>query len=177
MLALFFYVMSKHALLARIAILQRKEAPHPGGRHPCLGHPGPLRICALPEVARLRGGGGGDRSGSEVPLAPEAAGARAEPSRAPAAVRGRFGADAHLARLSLPRRAGPQDRGILVQLHPAEGALAERYNAVANLKGCSGATPGRRSTTIPAEGGCGLVLIDPPGAASQRLGRELVAAA
>jgi 23S rRNA (adenine2030-N6)-methyltransferase len=65
-----------------------------------------------------------------------------------------------------------QDRGILVELHPADGALlAERFNAVPNLKVLRLDGWTALHGLIPPKERRGLVLIDPPYEARDEFGR------
>ncbi len=73
-----------------------------------------------------------------------------------------------------------QDRGVFVELHPADHALlAERYNTVSNLKVMHLDGWTALNALIPPPEKRGLVLIDPPYEEAdelERLGRELLAA-
>lgn len=75
----------------------------------------------------------------------------------------------------------PQDRGILVELHPADHAvLAERYHQVSNLKALNLDGWQALGAMIPPKEKRGLVLIDPPyekPGELARLAREIAAAA
>lgn len=74
----------------------------------------------------------------------------------------------------------PQDRGILVELHPADHAvLAERYHHVSNLKALNLDGWQALGAMIPLKEKRGLVLIDPPyekPGELARLAREIAAA-
>ena len=74
----------------------------------------------------------------------------------------------------------PQDRGILVELHPADHAvLAERYHQVSNLKALNLDGWQALGAMIPLKEKRGLVLIDPPyekPGELARLAREIAAA-
>src|SRR5687768_5150390 len=109
----------KHALLARIiAYLQRKETP----------------IRVVDTHARI--GEWRDGIGRlDAPLADEAEALLAPYRRVVAAVRQRYGEAAYPGSPALVREMlRRQDRGVFVELHPADHALlAERYNTVSNL--------------------------------------------
>jgi 23S rRNA (adenine2030-N6)-methyltransferase len=106
-----------------------------------------------------------DRIGRlEAPFAP-AVEALLEPYRAVLdAVRRRHGPEAYPGSPGILReRLRPQDRGVLVELHPEDHAvLARRFNAVANLKvlGLDGWTA--LHALVPPREKRGLVLVDPP---------------
>ena len=74
-----------------------------------------------------------------------------------------------------------QDRGVFIELHPADYAtLADRYNAVANLKTLHLDGWTALHALVPPKERRGLVLIDPPyeeAGELERLGREMLAAA
>ena len=100
----------------------------------------------------------------EAPFAP-AVEALLEPYRAVLdAVRRRHGPEAYPGSPGILReRLRPQDRGVLVELHPEDHAvLARRFNAVANLKvlGLDGWTA--LHALVPPREKRGLVLVDPP---------------
>lgn len=72
----------------------------------------------------------------------------------------------------------PQDRGVLVELHPEDGALlAERYNAVPNLKVLRLDGWTALHGLIPSKERRGLVLIDPPYEAGDEFDRLTAEAA
>ena len=69
----------------------------------------------------------------------------------------------------------PQDRGILVELHPADGALlTERFNAVPNLKVLRLDGWTALHGLIPPKERRGLVLIDPPYEARDEFDRLII---
>jgi 23S rRNA (adenine2030-N6)-methyltransferase len=100
----------------------------------------------------------------ETPFEPEVE-ALLEPYRAVlAAVRRRHGASAYPGSPGILReRLRPQDRGVLVELHPDDHAvLAGRFNAVSNLKVLHLDGWTALHALIPPPERRGLVLIDPP---------------
>src|SRR5215212_10315120 len=151
----------KHIILVRIlSYLRRKEAPfrfidtHAGiGLYDLFGEEAQRTGEWRDGLARLDG-----------PLEPTAE-ALVTPYRdLLGAVRGRYGPHAYpgspLVARELLRR---QDRGVLVELHPADGAvLAERFNAVPNLKVLRLDGWTALHGLIPPKERRGLVLIDPP---------------
>jgi 23S rRNA (adenine2030-N6)-methyltransferase len=168
----------KHALFARIlAYLQRKEAPiRVIDTHAGVG----LYDLRSEEAARTREAEAGIGR-LDAPLAPEAE-ALLRPYRTVLeAVRGRFGGSAYPGSPAILREMlRPQDRGILVELHPEDGAaLAARYHAAANLKVLQRDGWTALSALIPPRERRGLVLIDPPyeePGEIERLGRKLAGA-
>ncbi len=81
-----------------------------------------------------------------------------------AAVRERFGETAYPGSPAILREMlRPKDRGILVELHPADHeVLAERYHQVANLKALHLDGWTALGAMIPPREKRGLVLVDPP---------------
>ena len=168
----------KHALLARVLDhLRTKETPFRAiDTHAGIG----LYDLAGQEAARTQEW----RSGVALidePLALEAE-ALLQPYRtALAAVRSRHGATAYPGSPALLRELlRPQDRGVLVELHPADrDALARRFRAVANLKVMRLDGWTALHALIPPKERRGVVLIDPPYEEADELDRlagELVKA-
>ena len=168
----------KHALLTRIiAYLQRKETPiRVIDTHAGIG----LDDLAAGEAERT--GEWRDGIGRlDAPLADEAEALLAPYRRVVAAVRQRYGEAAYPGSPALVREMlRRQDRGVFVELHPADHALlAERYNMVSNLKVMHLDGWTALNALIPPPEKRGLVLIDPPYEEAdelERLGRELLAA-
>ncbi|MET0743610.1 MAG: 23S rRNA (adenine(2030)-N(6))-methyltransferase RlmJ [Microvirga sp.] len=168
----------KHALLVRMLLyLQRKETPlrvidtHAG-----------IGLYDLAGARSQRTGEWADGIGRlDAPFSPEVE-AVLEPYRGViAAVRARHGADAYPGSPAILRELlRRQDRGVLVELHPEDGArLTKRYNAVANLKVLHLDGWTALQALIPPREKRGLVLIDPPYEELDelsRLGDELLAA-
>jgi 23S rRNA (adenine2030-N6)-methyltransferase len=112
--------------------------------------------------------------------------ARSEPLIAPyrrvlSEIRARYGAGTYPGSPAIIREMlRPQDRGILVELHPADHAvLAQRYHQVSNLKALNLDGWQALSAMIPPKEKRGLVLIDPPyekPGELERLARELASA-
>jgi 23S rRNA (adenine2030-N6)-methyltransferase len=168
----------KHALLVRMLVyLQRKEAPlrvidtHAG-----------IGLYDLDAEEAERTGEWIDGIGRmDAPFAPEVEALLAPYREVVARVRARYGERAYPGSPGLLREVlRPQDRGILVELHPADYALLEeRFNAVANLKTLHLDGWTALNALIPPKERRGLVLIDPPYEEPNeldRLAREMVAA-
>jgi 23S rRNA (adenine2030-N6)-methyltransferase len=168
----------KHALLARIiAYMQRKETPiRVVDTHAGIG----LYDLSADEAERT--GEWRDGIGRlEAPLADEAEALLAPYCRVVAAVRQRYGERAYPGSPALVREMlRRQDRGVFVELHPADHALlTERYNAVSNLKVMHLDGWTALNALIPPPEKRGLVLIDPPYEEAdefERLAREILAA-
>jgi 23S rRNA (adenine2030-N6)-methyltransferase len=166
----------KHALLVRIlAYLQRKETPiRVIDTHAGIG----LYDLAADEAARTGEWTEGIGRLAE-PLAPEAE-ALLEPYRGILAeVRARHGETVYPGSPAIVREMlRRQDRGVFVELHPADSAvLSRRYNAVSNLKVMHLDGWTALHALIPPKEKRGLVLIDPPFEKPnelQRLGEELL---
>jgi 23S rRNA (adenine2030-N6)-methyltransferase len=168
----------KHALLVRmLAYLQRKETPlrvidtHAG-----------IGLYDLSSEEAGRTGEWGEGIGRlEKPL-PGPAEEILAPYRALlAAVRARYGEKAYPGSPAIMREMlRPQDRGVLVELHPKDNAaLAARYNAISNLKVMHLDGWTALHALIPPREKRGLVLIDPPYeelGELDRLGSELLTA-
>ena len=97
------------------------------------------------------------------------------------AIRARYGENVYPGSPAIIREMlRPQDRGILVELHPADHAvLAERYHQVSNLKALNLDGWQALGAMIPPKEKRGLVLIDPPyekPGELVRLAREIAAA-
>ncbi|ACA19587.1 protein of unknown function DUF519 [Methylobacterium sp. 4-46] len=168
----------KHCVLARVlAYLLRKDTPFRAvDTHAGIG----WYDLAADEAART--GEWQDGWGRLAAPFPDAVEALLAPYReAVAAVRARHGADAYPGSPALIRHfLRPGDRGVFVELHPADGALLrERFardgrSKVMALDGWT-ALP----ALIPPKERRGLVLIDPPYEVPgeiDRLGRDLAKA-
>jgi 23S rRNA (adenine2030-N6)-methyltransferase len=151
----------KHALLVRIlSYLQRKEAALRAiDTHAGIG----LYDLAADEAARtgewIDGVGRLDEP-FEAPVE-----AILEPyRRVLASVRARHGPDAYPGSPAMLRELlRRQDRGVFVELHPADhAALAARFNAVTNLKVMHLDGWTALHALVPPKEKRGLVLIDPP---------------
>jgi 23S rRNA (adenine2030-N6)-methyltransferase len=168
----------KHALLVRIiAYLQRKEAPlriidtHAGvGWYDLAGDEAERTGEWVDGIGRL------DR-----PFTAEVEALLAPYRQVIAEVRARHGERAYpgspaIAREMLRR----QDRGVLVELHPADNAaLTARFNTVTNMKVMRLDGWTALHALIPPKEKRGLVLVDPPYEEAnelERLGTELIAA-
>jgi 23S rRNA (adenine2030-N6)-methyltransferase len=168
----------KHALLARVlAYLQRKDAPvRVIDTHAGVG----LYDLAADEAGRTGEWHDGVGRLAE-PFEPEVEALLAPYRQILAAVKARHGDMAYpgsptIIRESLRR----QDRGIFVELHPADHAvLAERFNAVTNTKVMHLDGWTALHALVPPKEKRGLVLIDPPYEEVnelERLGGELLKA-
>ena len=168
----------KHALFVRIlAYLQRKDAPLRAiDTHAGVG----LYDLSADEAQRT--GEWRDGIGRlDEPLRPEAEALLAPYRTVVAAVRDRHGAEIYPGSPAILREMlRPQDRGVLVELHPADNAtLTERFNEVANLKVLHLDGWTALPALIPPKEKRGLVLIDPPFEVPNeldRLGAELLKA-
>ena len=168
----------KHAILARVLVhLARKDTAFRAiDTHAGLG----FYDLEADEAART--GEWRDGIGRlDAPLAPEAEALLAPYREALARVRARHGPTIYPGSPALIREfLRPQDRGVLNELHPADGAvLRERYNADPRTKvlGLDGWTA--LHALIPPRERRGLVLVDPPYEARDehaRLARELAKA-
>ncbi|HEX2136953.1 MAG TPA: 23S rRNA (adenine(2030)-N(6))-methyltransferase RlmJ [Microvirga sp.] len=168
----------KHVLLVRMLVyLQRKETP--------------LRVIDTHAGIGLYdlGGDEAERTGEwidgvgrlETPFSPEVEALLAPYRQALAAVRARSGERAYPGSPGILRELlRRQDRGVFVELHPADYAvLAERFNAAANLKTLHLDGWTALHALVPPKEKRGLVLIDPPYEQPnelERLGREMLAA-
>ena len=151
----------KHAILARILVhLAQKDAPfrvvdtHAGiGRYDL----------SAPEAGRT-GEWHGGIGRLETPLAPPVEALLAPYRAVLASVRERYGADVYPGSPAIIREMlRRDDRAILVEKHPADGALLrERFNAVANAKVLLLDGWTALGSLIPPRERRGLVLIDPP---------------
>jgi len=168
----------KHALLARMLVyLQRKETPirvidtHAGVGLYDLGSPEAERTGEWVDgIGRM-----------EQPFSPEVETLLTPYREALARVRARHGERAYPGSPGLVRELlRKQDRGILVELHPADFAELEgRFNPVANLKTMHLDGWTALHALIPPKERRGLVLIDPPYEEPkelERLAGEIVAA-
>jgi 23S rRNA (adenine2030-N6)-methyltransferase len=168
----------KHVLLVRALLyLQRKEAPlrvidtHAGiGLYDLSADEAGRTGESLEGIGRLK-----------EPFAPELEDLLAPYRRIVADVRARNGDDTYPGSPAIVREMlRRQDRGVFVELHPADNqVLAERYNAVANLKVMHLDGWTALHALIPPKEKRGLVLIDPPYEKPnelERLGDELLAA-
>jgi 23S rRNA (adenine2030-N6)-methyltransferase len=168
----------KHALLVRIlAYLQRKEAPlRVIDTHAGIG----LYDLGADEAGRT--GEWIDGIGRlEERFTPEVEALLAPYRDVIADIRARHGAQTYPGSPGIIREMlRRQDRGVLVELHPADNAvLAERYNAVSNLKVMHLDGWTALNALIPPKEKRGLVLIDPPYEKPnelERLGNELLSA-
>jgi 23S rRNA (adenine2030-N6)-methyltransferase len=168
----------KHALLVRMLLyLQRKETPlrvvdtHAGiGLYDLAGDRSRRTGEWVDGIGRL-----------EAPFAPDVEEVLEPYRRVVGAIRARHGAETYPGSPAILRELlRRQDRGVLVELHPEDGAiLTERYNAVANLKVLHLDGWTALHALIPPKEKRGLVLIDPPYEEQEelsRLGSELLAA-
>jgi 23S rRNA (adenine2030-N6)-methyltransferase len=168
----------KHALLVRILVyLQRKETPlrvidtHAGiGLYDLTGDEAERTGEWIDGIGRL-----------DAEFPPQVEDLLAPYRRIVASVRARHGGGVYPGSPGILREIlRRQDRGVLVELHPADHAvLSEAFNAVANLKvmHLDGWTSLR--ALIPPKERRGLVLVDPPYEKPnelERLGTELLAA-
>lgn len=117
----------------------------------------------------------------ETPLAPESEALLAPYRAVIADIRTRHGAGIYPGSPAIIREMlRPQDRGILVELHPADHAvLAGRYHQVSNLKALNLDGWQALGAMIPPKEKRGLVLIDPPYEKTgelPRLAREIAGA-
>jgi 23S rRNA (adenine2030-N6)-methyltransferase len=168
----------KHALLVRMLVyLQRKDTPlRVVDTHAGIG------VYDLSAEEAERTGEWVDGVGRLAePFAAEAEALIAPYRAVIAAVRARFGATAYPGSPAILREMlRRQDRGVLVELHPADySVLAERFNAVAHLKTLHLDGWTALQALIPPKEKRGLVLIDPPyedPGELARLGREMLAA-
>lgn len=151
----------KHAVLARIlAHLLRKETAFRAiDTHAGIG----LYDLSADEATRT----GEWREGIgrlETPLSPAAEAVLAPYRAVLAQVRARYGEMAYPGSPAILREMlRPIDRGVFVELHPADHAvLAERYHQVANLKALRLDAWQALRAMIPPKEKRGLVLIDPP---------------
>jgi 23S rRNA (adenine2030-N6)-methyltransferase len=166
----------KHALFVRIlAYLQRKEAPLRAiDTHAGIG----LYDLSADEAERT--GEWRDGIGRlDEPLEPEAEALLAPYRAVVAAVRDRHGAETYPGSPAILREMlRRQDRGMLIELHPADNAtLTERFNEVPNLKVLHFDGWTALPALIPPKEKRGLVLIDPPFEVPNeldRLGTELL---
>jgi 23S rRNA (adenine2030-N6)-methyltransferase len=168
----------KHALLVRIlAYLQHKETPLRA-----IDTHGGIGLYDLAGTEAERTGEWVDGVGRLV----EPFDSEVEELLAPyrgilAAIHTRYGAQAYPGSPAILREMlRPQDRGVVVELHPADHeALARRYNAVTNLKVMHLDGWTALQALIPPKEKRGLVLIDPPYEKPnelERLARALLAA-
>jgi 23S rRNA (adenine2030-N6)-methyltransferase len=168
----------KHALFVRIlAYLQRKDAPlraidtHAGiGLYDLSGDEAQRTGEWREGIGRL-----------EKPLAPDAEELLAPYRAVVAAVRARHGPEIYPGSPAILREMlRPQDRGVLVELHPEDNAaLTGRFNEVPNLKVLHLDGWTALPALIPPKEKRGLVLIDPPFELPnemERLGAELLKA-
>jgi 23S rRNA (adenine2030-N6)-methyltransferase len=168
----------KHALLVRMLVyLQRKETPirvidtHAGIGLYDLGSEEATRTAEWTEgVGRLA-----------EPFPPETESLLAPYRAVIASVRARHGDNAYPGSPGILREVlRRHDRGVLVELHPADhAALEQRYNAVANLKTLHLDGWTALQALVPPKEKRGLVLIDPAyeeAGELERLGREMLAA-
>ena len=168
----------KHALLARIlTYLQRKDAPlRVIDTHAGVG----LYDLSSDEAGRT--GEWVDGVGRlDQPLSPAAEELLAPYRTVIAEVRARHGKTIYPGSPGIVRELlRRQDRGVFVELHPADHALlSEAFNAVHNLKVLHLDGWTALNALIPPKEKRGLVLIDPPYEQPnelERLGTELLAA-
>jgi 23S rRNA (adenine2030-N6)-methyltransferase len=168
----------KHVLLVRMLVhLAGKEKGFRAvDTHAGLG----LYDLGSGEAARTGEWRNGDRR-FEAPFEP-AVEALVQPFRRVLAdIRRRHGPDAYPGSPAILRELlRPQDRGVLVELHPEDHAvLLARYNAVANLKALRLDGWTALHALIPPKEKRGLVLVDPPyeeGGELDRLAAELARA-
>jgi len=109
----------------------------------------------------------------DAPLAPECEALLAPYRSVLADMRARYGAGIYPGSPAIIREMlRPSDRGILVELHPADHAvLAARYHQVSNLKALNLDGWQALGAMIPPKEKRGLVLIDPPYEKPGELGR------
>lgn len=109
----------------------------------------------------------------DAPLAPECEALLAPYRSVLADMRARYGAGIYPGSPAIIRKMlRPSDRGILVELHPADHAvLAARYHQVSNLKALNLDGWQALGAMIPPKEKRGLVLIDPPYEKPGELGR------
>jgi 23S rRNA (adenine2030-N6)-methyltransferase len=151
----------KHVLLTRILVhLTKKETPfraidtHAGvGLYDLAGE-------AAGRTAEWRAGVGR----LEAPFAPEVETLLAPYRQVLAAVRERHGASAYPGSPGILRELlRRQDRGVFVELHPADAeALSRRFHAVSNLKVMRLDGWTALHALVPPKERRGLVLVDPP---------------
>jgi 23S rRNA (adenine2030-N6)-methyltransferase len=151
----------KHALLVRtLAYLQRKETPlRVIDTHAGIG----LYDLTADEAERTGEWEDGiGRLGS--PFAPDIEDLLKPYRGVLEAVRARYGEHAYPGSPAILREMlRPQDRGVLVELHPADHAtLAARYNAVKNIKVMHLDGWVALQALVPPKEKRGLVLVDPP---------------
>jgi 23S rRNA (adenine2030-N6)-methyltransferase len=168
----------KHALLVRIlAYLQRKEAPlrvidtHAGiGLYDLTGDEAGRTGEWIDGIARL-----------DEPFTPDVEELLAPYRKVVADVRARHGESIYPGSPGIVRELlRRQDRGVLVELHPADhAALSEAFNVVTNLQVLHLDGWTALHALIPPKEKRGLVLIDPPYEEPNeldRLGTELLTA-
>ncbi|KPQ12035.1 MAG: 23S rRNA (adenine2030-N6)-methyltransferase [Saliniramus fredricksonii] len=109
----------------------------------------------------------------DAPLAPECEALLAPYRSVLADMRARYGTGIYPGSPAIIREMlRPSDRGILVELHPADHAvLAARYHQVSNLKALNLDGWQALGAMIPPKEKRGLVLIDPPYEKPGELGR------
>src|SRR6056297_641915 len=109
----------------------------------------------------------------DAPLAPECEALLAPYRNVLAGIRARYGEGIYPGSPAIIREMlRPSDRGILVELHPADHAvLAARYHQVSNLKALNLDGWQALGAMIPPKEKRGLVLIDPPYEKTGELGR------
>ncbi len=162
----------KHALLVRILVhLGRKPAPfrvidtHAGiGRYDLAGPEAERTEEWRTGIGRL-----------DDPFAPEVEDLLGPFRAVVAAVRSRHGPTAYPGSPAILRELlRRDDRAILIEKHPADGALlSERFNAVRNLKVLEGDGWAALGGLIPPPERRGLVLIDPPYEEPDELSRSV----
>lgn len=168
----------KHALLVRIlAYLQRKETPLRAiDTHAGIG----LYDLTADEAERT--GEWIDGIGRlDEPFSPQVEQLLSPYRQVIADVRARYGENAYPGSPAILRELlRRQDRGVFVELHPADHAvLSDAYNAVANLKVLHLDGWVALHSLIPPKEKRGLVLIDPPYEKPnelERFGTELLTA-
>lgn len=166
----------KHAFLVRIlAYLQRKDTPlrvvdtHAGiGLYNLKGDQSSRTAEWVDGIGRLA-----------EPFSPQVEALLAPYRKTVADLRARYGETIYPGSPAILREMlRSQDRGVLVELHPADNAaLAERYNAVTNLKVLHLDGWTALHSLIPPKEKRGLVLVDPPYEQPNeldRLGSELL---
>ncbi|HEY8564940.1 MAG TPA: 23S rRNA (adenine(2030)-N(6))-methyltransferase RlmJ [Beijerinckiaceae bacterium] len=151
----------KHALLVRILLhLQRKDTPiRVVDTHAGIG------LYDLDADEAERTGEWRDGFGRlDEPLSGPAEGLLAPYRALVAGLRERYGASAYPGSPAILRELlRPQDRGVLVELHPEDhAALSRRYNAVHTLKVLHLDGWTALHALIPPKERRGLVLVDPP---------------
>jgi 23S rRNA (adenine2030-N6)-methyltransferase len=168
----------KHALLVRILLyLQRKE----GALRVIDTHAG-IGLYDLAADEAERTGEWRDGVGRlDEPFAPEVENLLSPYRRVLTGIRERYGATAYPGSPAIVRELlRRQDRGVLVELHPADHAvLAGRYNAVSNLKVMHLDGWTALHALVPPKEKRGIVLVDPSYEEQNelaRLGEELLAA-